>query len=367
MSWLAARKRSGKIVAWEYRWQERGLTRSRSTGSADLAIAKKVQKKWDAAFVMIGPDALEEKSVTDLGIESQVKLFLDNKAAEIRASTLLRYRQQIQHVLDYCKRLRIRFFDQLNSTIMKQYKIARSEAGAAPKTVFEELALLRAIIKTLVQEETIDADPVRAWPKIKRLPVKPDTLGCYTEEEMGALLDYFQKTDPEFYDVFLFAAYTGCRLGEIRLVKVSDVNLGAQMATVVNQKTGQNRFNATSQIRLPSILVERLRRVAAGSLPGAWLFPQMRIRAHDWARTRVVKACKKLGIQYRRFHGTRHTFITTGLNAGIPALYVQSQARHSRLSTTDGYAHGKMLPQKMADLIQFPRGAALREEKEGKL
>lgn len=357
MSWLAARKRAGKIIAWEYRWQDRGLTRSRSTGTKDLAIAEKIQKKWDAAVTLNGPAALEEKATCDLTIESQVKLYLDNKAAEIRQSTLTRYRQQIEHVLEFFRKLKIRFFDELNSSLMKQYKIARTDEGAAPKTVFEELALLRAIIRSLVEEETIDADPVRAWPKIKRIPAKPETLGCYSEEEMGALLDYFEKTDLEFYDVFLFAAYSGCRLGEIQLLRVSDLNLANHTVTVYNQKTAQNRFNVTSQIRIPAMLVERLRRVAAGSLPSAWLFPQLRIRAHDWARTRVVKACKKLGIQYRRFHGTRHTYITAGLNAGIPALYVQSQARHSRLSTTDNYAHGKMLPTEMAELIHFPRCA----------
>lgn len=358
MSWLAARKRSGKIIAWEYRWQDRGITRSRSTGTADLAIAKKTQKKWDAAVTLNGSAALEEKPLCDLTIAAQVKLFLDNKAAEIRESTLCRYRQQSVHLLNYLAAAKIRFFDELNSSIMKQYKIARSEAGAAPKTVFEELAMLRAIIRSLVEEETIDRDPVRAWPKIKRLPKKPDTLGCYTEEEVGRLLDYFQRFDQEFYDVFLFAVYTGCRHGEIMLLRVGDVNFAQQTVVVVNQKTGSTRLDATSTIRIPGVLVERLKRVAANSLPGAWLFPQMHLHAHDWARTRVVKACKKLGIQYRRFHGTRHTYITAGLNAGIPALYVQSQARHARLSTTDNYAHGKMLPAEMAELIQFPRGAA---------
>lgn len=355
MSWLAPRKRGEKVISWEYRWVDRGLTRSRSTGTSDRRVAEKIQAKWDAAVTLHGLDVLEDKPACDLSIESQVRLFLNDKAAEIRPSTLTRYRQQLVHVLEFFRAQKIRFFDQLNSSLMKQYKIERTESGAAPKTVFEELAVLRAVIRSLVEEETIDADPVRAWPKIKRLPVKPETLGCYSEEEMGRLLDYFQVADQDFYDVFLFAAYTGCRLGEIQLLKVADVNFAGKTVTVRNQKTGRDRFDVTSEIRISSNLVEHLRKVAAGSLPGAWLFPQLRRYAHDWARTRVKKACVKLGIQYRRFHGTRHTYITSGLNAGIPAPYIQNQARHTRLSTTDKYAHSKMIPQEMAELIQFPR------------
>ncbi|KAF1081982.1 MAG: hypothetical protein GQF41_1622 [Candidatus Rifleibacterium amylolyticum] len=177
-----------KIIAWEYRWQDRGLTRSRSTGTKDLAIAEKIQKKWDAAVTLNGPAALEEKATCDLTIESQVKLYLDNKAAEIRQSTLTRYRQQIEHVLEFFRKLKIRFFDELNSSLMKQYKIARTDVGAAPKTVFEELALLRAIIRSLVEEEAIDADSIRVWPKIKKIPAKPETLDCYSNEEMSARL-----------------------------------------------------------------------------------------------------------------------------------------------------------------------------------
>lgn len=130
MSWLAARKRAGRIIAWEYRWQDRGLTRSRSTGTKDLAIAEKIQKKWDAAVLLGGKEALEDKPACDLTIESQVKLYLDDKAAEIKQSTLKRYRQQIEHVLEFCRKLKIRFFDELNSSLIKQYKIARTYQGA---------------------------------------------------------------------------------------------------------------------------------------------------------------------------------------------------------------------------------------------
>lgn len=354
MSWLAPRKRGSRVIAWEYRWKERGLTKSRSTGTADKAIAKKIQKKWDAAVTLIGPGALEEKKACDFSIEGQVKLFLDEKAAEIKASTLTRYRQQIFHVLEFFKKHKIRFFDQINSSLMKQYKIDRT-GRVAPKTIFEEIALFRSIIKSLIQEEVLDVDPVRAWPKIKRIPDRPETLGCYTEEEMGSLLDYFQKADNSVYEIFLFAAYSGCRYGEIKLLKVGDINFAEQTIRVTNQKTGRNRFDVFEDIRLNGQLLELLRKRSENSLPGAWIFPELRMHSDNWCRRKLTTACQALNIQYRRFHGTRHTYITAGLSAGIPAPFIQHQARHSRLSTTDGYAKSRMIPKDLAELIKFPR------------
>jgi integrase len=355
MSWLASRKKGNRIIAWEYRYKERGLTKSRSTGTADKGLAKKIKKKWDAALTLMGTSAFEDNKAADLSIANQADLFLQDKAAEIKQSTLKRYRQQIQHVLQFFKKYKIRFFDQLNSSIMKRYKIERADQSAAPKTIFEELALFRSIINTLVQEEIIDADPVRAWPKIKRLPGKPETLGCYSEDEVGRLLDYFQGTSPVMYDIFLFAVYTGCRYGEIKLVKVNDVDFRAHTVRVTNQKTGRNRFDLFEEIRVSSHLIEMLRQRSEASLPQAWLFPELRMHSDNWCRRALKAACQKLDIQYRRFHGTRHTYITAGLSAGIPAPFIQHQARHSRLSTTDNYAKSRMLPIEMAELIQFPR------------
>jgi len=354
MSWLAPRKRGNKVISWEYRWKERGLTKSRSTGTADKVVSRKIKKKWDVALTLMGTSAFEENKAADLSIFNQVDLFLKDKAAEIKPSTLKRYRQQINHVLAFCKKYSIRFFDQLNSSVMKRYKIDRADR-AAPKTIFEELALFRTIINTLVEEEILHDNPIKAWPKIKRLPGRPDTLGCYSEEEVGKLLDYFQIKNPAMYDVFLFAVYTGCRYGEIKLVKVNDVDFRAHTVRVTNQKTGRNRFDIFEEIRVSSHLIAMLKQRSEASLPQAWLFPELRMHSDNWCRRNLKAACQKLDIQYRRFHGTRHTYITAGLSAGIPAPFIQHQARHSRLSTTDNYAKSRMLPVEMAELIQFPR------------
>lgn len=354
MSWLTPRKRGNKVISWEYRWKDRGLTKSRSTGTVDKAVARKIKKKWDAALTLMGASAFEENKATDLSIANQADLFLQDKAADIKPSTLKRYRQQIHHVLLFLKKHGIRFFDQLNSSVMKRYKIERADQ-AAPKTIFEELALFRSIINTLVEEEILDTNPVRSWPKIKRLPGKPETLGCYSEEEIGRLLDYFQSKSPVMYDIFLFAVYTGCRYGEIKLVKVNDIDFHANTVRVTNQKTGRNRFDLFEEIRISSHLISMLKKRSETSLPQAWIFPELRMHSDNWCRRRLKAACQKLNIQYRRFHGTRHTYITAGLSAGIPAPFIQHQARHSRLSTTDNYAKSRMLSVEMADLIKFPR------------
>lgn len=49
---------------------------------------------------------------------------------------------------------------------MADYKFERLRNGIAYKTVFEDLAVFRALIKTLIEEEMLEQDPVKKWQEI---------------------------------------------------------------------------------------------------------------------------------------------------------------------------------------------------------
>lgn len=92
MSWLAPRKSGDRVISWEYRWNDRGLTKSRSTGTNDHALAKKIQKKWDAAAILGGSEVLTgARKTTDLSIVGQLALWLKEKKIDVKPSTYRRY------------------------------------------------------------------------------------------------------------------------------------------------------------------------------------------------------------------------------------------------------------------------------------
>jgi integrase len=339
MSWLVARKRGKKVISYEYRWKERGVTKSRSTGTADRSIALKVQKKWDAAATLHGTAILSgEQKSTDLTISGQMEQFLKEKRIEIKPGTVKRYEYHARFLQEFFKKRQVKFFDQLSAALMREYKTERLGAGRSQKTVFEELAFFRGLIRRLVEEETLERDPVRAWPKLqKRIPAKPETLGFYTVDEISKLLTYFNGK--EIYDFVFTAFLTGARLGELKNLKIWDIDLAAGIIRFTNEKTVTSYGNVHKFLPIHQDLFPVLQQRVKNALPAAWLFPEIRVRHEAWPRDQLQWACRALGIQYKRFHGTRHSFGTLMLETGATITEISHALGHTNLTTTQRYSH----------------------------
>jgi integrase len=67
----------------------------------------------------------------------------------------------------------------------------------------------------------------------------------------------------------------------------------------------------------------------------------------------LQKACKALNIQYRRFHGCRHTFATKAANSGVGLPKVQAQLGHTNLATTQKYIRQNQMDDNEIRLVNF--------------
>lgn len=349
MSWIV-KKFNG---IYEYRWKEQGIRKSKSLRTKDLDEANKLKQKYDLLLTETNKATDLDFELPKVNIRYQIEIYLQTKTAEIKVGSLKRYRQMSNNFLQFCNLKGITIFNELSSSVISQYIVYRAEQNSSNRTTRDELALLKSVIKYAVEEEILDKDPIRKWPKIKRIPKKPERLGSYALEEIGKLLDYCKLYEKEFYPVFLFAVYSGCRFGELKHLKIKNLDLNDNTVIVFNQKTGSDSNNIYSKIRVPQQVMQAIA-YGKSEKKDLYVFPQIWSHNVNWCRQVLIKVCKRLNIQYRRFHGTRHTYITTGLNAGIPTMYMQNQARHSKLSTTDRYAHSQMIPQELVELIRYP-------------
>jgi hypothetical protein len=160
------------------------------------------------------------------------------------------------------------------------------------------LAFFRSLIRRLVEEETLEKDPVRAWPKLKKkIPAKPETLGYYTGDEIAKIFDYFEDQD------------------------------------------------------LLPILQKRIK----NALPAAWLFPEIRIKHEGWPRDQLRYTCKTIGIQYKRFHGTRHSFGTLMLETCTTITEISHALGHTNLTTTQRYSHMRPVRPEKLNLLKFEK------------
>jgi integrase len=186
----------------------------------------------------------------------------------------------------------------------------------------------------------------------KKIPARPETLGYYTADEIGQILEH-SKGKP-IYDFFVAAFCTGARLGELRNLKVWDVDLTAGILRFVNEKTVSNYGNVHKFLPIHQMLDPILRKRTKDTVPSAWVFPEIYEHWAAWPRFELQRACKSLGIQYKRFHGARHSFGTLMLETGATITEISHALGHTNLTTTQRYSHMRPVRPEKLNQLQFP-------------
>jgi integrase len=339
MSSISAR--NGIFYYWYY--DKFGLQHKKSMKTKDRNTARRLQKIWDYQ--------MEKKTFglddPDLNLDQAFASFLEHKRNLIRATTLRRYRNHIDNMRVFFSGRRIINVAHLDNDLITKYFSARTCAGAAPKTVHEEINVLRQMLKRLIENQEIKLSPITAWPKIKKVPKSPASLGFYSSEDIAKLKEYFKNK--EFGPVFFWSLYTGARYSEIAAAKLSDVNLKDRIIRISNIKTVSKSSDQYRYIALHPELIKVIepRLSGAGADP---IFPEMQKHGYNWARVTMARACRDLGIPYKRFHGLRHTFATYLLAGGVDIRQAMSALGHSNLETIQKYAH---LARQVADVTKL--------------
>ena len=144
---------------------------------------------------------------------------------------------------------------------------------------------------------------------------------------------------PRLYRVIVAALETGCRLGELLLLRWQEVNLDRREVRILahTAKDDEDRILPISA-RLHAVL-EMARHDPAGQVfgPEAYVFGSA-----VGERTKSVKAawktaCRKAGVRDLHFHDLRHEAGSRFLEAGWPLHEVQYMLGHSDIKTTSTY------------------------------
>lgn len=373
MSWLVANKDSdNSVISWLYRYRIGGLQKERSTREKNKAAAVRVQKQWDACRLLYGkfPDEIDgpaEKSSRGLGIADSIYRYIDRNLAEknIKPSTAVRYRQHAVKLIAFFESIKADFVNDLAPMMLKDYKISRLQAGRAMKTVFEELNLLKSVLNQLVDDEMISESPIKknGWPVFDKMPAaKPERIGYYTIDEIVKILDYFRDhPDKTIYDFVLAGFCTGARIGELLALQVKDVDFSGNYLALRNFKIESSAENAYRWIPIHRDLLPVLINRSRNCLPGAFVFDDVKKHAVNYARKHLVRACRKLGIQYKRFHGARHSFVTLTLRLNVDSSSVGETVGHTNYKTTERYNHRRTISQKNINKLDFARKQVGRE------
>lgn len=135
------------------------------------------------------------------------------------------------------------------------------------------------------------------------------------------------------FDFVLLALATGLRRGELLALRWQHVNLTERVLTIVNTKTGRDRFIPLNAIGFDVCHRLRPAREAGG---GEYVFPSPvdPTRPRTEIKTAWLSALREAQITDFRFHDLRHTMATRLAQATNNAFVVQHVLGHANIQTS---------------------------------
>jgi integrase len=277
--------------------------------------------------------------------------------------------------------------------MVRQMIAAKKKAGLSRSTIRNILAPMRGMYNQAIEDGKAHANPAAMMGKHNKKDAvsKDRKINPLTREELQILLDKAEKDLAHYYPLFLCAARTGIREGELIALKPIDLDFTNRLLDVQRNlsrkkitlpKNGKTRKVDMSK-QLAAVLGELLSRRRAAALrkemekPAeerrdvatvvnevmeSWLFatPEIIAKAKT-ARQRPSTAAKPRGgtqidpsnlrkvfnklltdakLRRVRFHDLRHTFATMLIEQGEGLAYVRDQMGHSSIKVTvDIYGH----------------------------
>lgn len=270
----------------------------------------------------------KETSLVASDIEEKASLYLACKKLEgISERTLYNYRLELQHLNNFFNKP----VSTINSMDIRMYMAAIGK-NVQENTLNTKMISIRDFFQWLQDEEYLISNPTKKVKSVKEPIRERQPL---TDAQVEIIRDGL--TDTREKAIFEFLLSTGCRLGELTNIKITDIEWERMSLLVIGKGNKQRRiyFNDRTKIVLEKYLSNRL-----GNCE--YLFcgckkPYNRLQ--ERAIQVIIKNIEEKTNLGRNLypHIFRHTFATKALNY-MPLESVQALLGHSQISTTLIYA-----------------------------
>jgi integrase len=160
----------------------------------------------------------------------------------------------------------------------------------------------------------------------------------------------WERVNEQDASLFVVAAFTGLRLGEVLALRWSDIDFAGARITVARAMSAGEEASTTKSRRyrvvpLADQAAAELERISRRPhFTGRDDFVFCRTDGGPIDRTtvrrRFARAQAAADVRPRRFHDLRHTFGSLAIRS-LDSVTVQAMMGHSRLTTTERYLHSK--------------------------
>ena len=268
---------------------------------------------------------------------SHIEYFEKRVGVNRVAKSVHTYRCAYEHVERFLlKRFRLSDipFSALDRSFIDKFDLyLRAERKLAPNTIVLYISRLHTVINKAIAAGIITADPFAGYE-----PSRPERKRRYlTKEELKRLMTT-PLPSPRLYlvrDLFLFSCYTDISYGD--MCRLTAVNLETVEDGTVWIKATREKTNVEFEIPLldlPLHIIDKYRDI----MPDGRLLPM-------YGNSELNKGLKLLAAvcsidRKLTFHMARHTYATEiTLSHGVPMETVSRMLGHSRVDTTQIYAH----------------------------
>lgn len=245
-------------------------------------------------------------------------------------------------------------------TITKQHldRFRAYEAGTvklAPKTVNHDIKCLKMLFKAARRDGYV-IDDISEHVETVRENRSAPSRGIFTLDQIRVIL---AKASSEWKSMIMLALYTGQRLGDIALLRWSQVDLASKEIRITTAKTTKSLV-----IPMAQPLEDHLNSLAKLKVTSDFLHPKAAASIDRTGRTGTLsnqfssllagvglRECKAHGSTHgqgrnhgRRaselsFHSLRHTSNSLLKEAGLPDAVIQALIGHDDRAISDHYTH----------------------------
>lgn len=266
----------------------------------------------------------------------------------LAAPTVRNHRIYLEALLRWWERERIgRAVSAAHPADLADFLVAEAARGLSARTRKAEVAALRRFFRWLLLTGAASTDPASTLTAPR---VGPPHNGLYSASEVQQILAHTATlTDlrgRQRHAIVATLRWTGMRSGELRTLRIADLDLGAGRARVVGKGSRERT------VLLPPPLVAVLSAFQHDVRPELPPSPLLLANPHPFVTTayggfgqealarEVELAGEGAGVPGRHHpHKWRHTYATELVRAGVDIHVVQRLLGHASIASTVGYTH----------------------------
>lgn len=226
--------------------------------------------------------------------------------------------------------------------IEKWYRDLRKH-GYSDGSIKRFRASLSTFFTWAVRDGRISIHPVAKADELAAIK-PPDEMKPFTEAELHEVAAAIAGVNERLSKIVLVLGWTGLRWGEMRAMKVRDVQWGKTPALLVRASHSEHadekvtKSGKDRRVPIAAAVLPIVKWFAANKKPDEYLFTGAR-GGQLWRQAfRIGTHWDKLG-RSRRLHDLRHTAACLWIARGVDLSTVQAWMGHASITTTNRYLH----------------------------